>query len=601
MLNNTLASKDKWFIVLSKAPGAQIAESGEPGAATIHPGGTPLKSVIKSIIYSLFLFAAQHASAADTLLHSVTGYTSTNDGVISFTAMVFDEGGKVVATGGEELKADYPEAVLVDGDGQFVLPGLHDGHGHVSSQGFLNVELNVTGSESLEEAVARIAAYDKANPGSGWIKGRGWNQVLWPIKEFPTAAAIDAVVADRPVWLRRIDGHAGWANSKALELAGIDNDTPDPVGGKIIRDDNGNATGTLIDAAMSFVSAQVPPSNKEEYRRAFLAAFKELTSLGLTSVHDAGIGIDEAEVYMSMADNGEMPMRIYAMMWEASENLDAIGKPIIGYGNDRLDIRSVKLMSDGALGSRGAAMIDPYEDDTENRGLRMYTQEEVDAKVKKANDMGFQVGIHAIGDFGNRQSLDAFEKAQGGVRSPLRNRVEHAQIITLEDIPRFAKLGVIASMQATHATSDMNMAEDRIGAKRLEGAYAWRKLLDSGAVIANGSDFPVELANPMHGMYASVTRKSRAGLPENGWRIEDGITREETLHSFTLAAAYAALQEDRLGSLEPGKWADFIVVDRDFFEIPGSEIDDIQVLQTWVGGELVYERCEDPDSAECEN
>ncbi|MDH5345237.1 MAG: amidohydrolase family protein, partial [Gammaproteobacteria bacterium] len=344
----------------------------------------------------------------------------------------------------------------------------------------------------------------------------------------------------------------------------------------------------------------VPPETKDEIRRAMTAAFRELTSLGLTSVHDAGIGIDEAEVYMSMADNGEMPMRIYAMMWEAGENLDAIGKPIVAYGNDRLDIRSVKLMSDGALGSRGAAMIEPYEDDTENRGLRMYTQDEVNAKVKKANDMGFQVGIHAIGDFGNRQSLDAFEYAQGGKASPLRNRVEHAQIITLDDIPRFHELGVIASMQATHATSDMNMAEDRIGAERILGAYAWRKLIDAGAVIANGSDFPVELANPMHGLYASITRQSRDGLPEGGWYGTEALSREETLHSFTLAAAYAAHQEDRLGSLEPGKWADFIVIDRDYMTVPASDIDDIAVLQTWVGGAMVYERCADPDSAECE-
>lgn len=560
-----------------------------------------MKNATKSLIYTMFVLAMPALAHGDTLLHSVTGYTSSDTGIIAFSALLFDDEGRVVAVGGDELVEENPDANQIDGDNQFVLPGLHDAHGHVSSQGFLNVELNVTGTESLAEAVERIAAYDKANPGSDWIKGRGWNQVLWPVREFPTAAAIDAVVSDRPVWLRRIDGHAGWANGRALELAGIDDDTADPVGGKIIRDDNGKATGTLIDNAMDLVSSQVPASSKEEYRRAFQAAFKELTSLGLTSVHDAGIGIDEAEVYMSMADSGELPLRIYAMMWEAGENLDAIGKPIIAYGNDRLDIRSVKLMSDGALGSRGAAMIDPYEDDTENRGLRMYTQAEVNAKVKKANDMGFQVGIHAIGDFGNRQSLDAFEQSQGGAPSPLRNRVEHAQIITLDDIPRFAELGVIASMQATHATSDMNMAEDRIGAERLRGAYAWRKLQDSGAVIANGSDFPVENANPMHGLYASISRKNRDGLPAGGWQMEEALTRAETLHSFTLGAAFAALQEDRLGSLEPGKWADFIVVDRDFFEIPESEIDDIEVVQTWVGGELVYERCTDPDSAECVN
>jgi predicted amidohydrolase YtcJ len=556
---------------------------------------------LKTIAYVVILLVFAGTVAADTLLHSVTGYTSSDTGIVAFSALAFDADGRITAVGDDEMRNEYADATQIDGKQQFVLPGLHDGHGHVSSQGLLGVELNIAGVESLDIAVAEIAAYAKENPGSGWIKGRGWNQVLWPVQEFPTATAIDVVVADRPVWLRRIDGHAGWANSKALELAEISDDTPDPIGGKIIRDDNGKATGTLIDSAMDFVAAKISPITKDEYRKAFKTAFKELTSLGLTSIHDAGISIDEAETYLSMADNGEMSMRIYAMMWQAGENLDAIGKPIIAYGNDRLDIRSVKLMSDGALGSRGAAMIDPYEDDAENHGLRMYTQAELDGYVKKANNMGFQVGIHAIGDYGNRQSLDAFEKSQGGQKSPLRNRVEHAQIIALDDIPRFAELGVIASMQATHATSDMNMAEDRIGIERVKGAYAWRKLIDSGAVIANGSDFPVELANPMHGMYASVARKSRAGLPENGWRLEDGLTREETLHSFTLAAAYAALQEDRLGSLEPGKWADFIVVDRDFFVIPEAEIDDIQVLQTWVGGEMVYERCENPESASCDN
>ena len=566
----------------------------------IYTGEPDLKTM-KSFLCLIGLAHLAGVSAAERVLHSVSGYTSSDDGIVEFSVLVFNDQGRIVDVGDEELIQAYDDAEMIDGGGRFVLPGLHDAHGHVSSQGFLNVELNLTGSASLEEAVERIAAYDSANPGSGWINGRGWNQVLWPVKEFPNAKDIDAVVADRPVWLRRIDGHAGWANSKALELAGIDKDTPDPVGGKIHRDDNGDATGTLVDTAMNLVSSQVPSPTKDDLRRAFLAAFGELTSLGLTSVHDAGIDVVEAEVYMSMADNGEFPMRIYAMMWEAGENLDAIGEPIIGYGNDRLDIRSVKLMSDGALGSRGAAMIDPYDDDTENRGLKMYTQAEVDAKVRKANSMGFQVGIHAIGDLGNRQSLDAFYNAQGGQPSPLRNRIEHAQIISLDDIPRFAELGVIASMQATHATSDMNMAEDRIGPERVKGAYAWRKLLDAGAVIANGSDFPVELANPMHGLYASVTRASRAGLPEGGWYGNERLNRAETLHSFTLAAAYAAHQEDRLGSLESGKWADFIVVDRDFFEIPESEIDDIVVLQTWVGGDMVYERCSDPDSADCRN
>lgn len=540
------------------------------------------------------------SAVAATLLHSVTGYTSSATGEIKqFSALVFDDEGRIVATGGDQLIATHTGARKIDGSGRFVLPGLIDSHAHVSNQGFLTVQLNLTGTPSVEDAVKNIADYAKAHPGSGWIEGRGWNQVLWPVKEFPTAAQIDAVVPDRPVYLRRIDGHAAWANSKALEIAGINDDTPDPVGGKIHRDSDGHATGVLVDNAMDLVARKVPPRDSADYRQAFLAAFRQLTSLGLTSVHDAGIDVTEAETYMSMADDGEMTMRIYAMINGTGENLDTIGKPIPSYGNDRLAIASVKLMVDGALGSRGAAMVEPYEDDAENRGLPFWTQEELDAFVKKANGMGFPVGIHAIGDLGNKQALDAIEKAQSGEPSPMRNRIEHAQVIRLQDIPRFAELGVIASMQATHATSDMNMAEERVGPERIKGAYAWRKLLDAGAIIANGSDFPVELANPMHGLYASVTRKSRDGLPEGGWYPGEALTREETLHSFTWAAAYAAHQEDRLGSLEPGKWADFIVVDRDYFEIPADQIDDIQVLQTWVGGGLVYEKCADPRQADC--
>ncbi len=556
-----------------------------------------MRSTIRSsLILSIGLCAS---AAADTVVHSTTGYTSTATGDIQhFSVLVFDDEGRIVATGDDDLAAEHADAGQIDGSGKFVLPGLIDSHGHVSSQGFLAVQLNLTGTPSVEDAVKSIADYAKANPGSGWIEGRGWNQVLWPVREFPTAAHIDAVVPDRPVYLRRIDGHAGWANAKALEIAGIDDDTPDPIGGKIHRDSGGHATGTLVDNAMDLVADKIPPPSTQDFRQAFLAAFRHLTALGLTSVHDAGINITEAETYVSMADDNEMSMRIYAMVAGAGENLDAIGTPIRSYGNDRLAISSVKLMVDGALGSRGAAMIAPYQDDVENRGLPFWTQEELDGFVKKSNDMGFPVGIHAIGDLGNKQALDAIEKGQGGKPSAMRNRIEHAQVIRLEDIPRFAELGVIAAMQATHATSDMNMAEDRIGPERIKGAYAWRKLLDAGAIIANGSDFPVELANPMHGLYASVTRKSRAGLPEDGWYPGEALTREETLHSFTWAAAYAAHQEDRLGSLEPGKWADFIVVDRDFFKIPETEIDDIQVIQTWVGGDLVYERYADETQAE---
>jgi predicted amidohydrolase YtcJ len=537
---------------------------------------------------TIFLLLASSVALADTAIHNVSGYTSTPSGILEFNVLIIDDDGKVAATGDASLLNEHPDAIRIDGNGRTLLPGLIDAHAHVYSLGFLQTSLDLAGIPSLEAATARIAAHAKDYPDRRWLLGRGWNQVIWPVKAFPAAVDIDAVVSDRPVWLRRIDGHAGWANTRALEIAGIDNDTPDPVGGKILRDANGNATGVLIDKAMDLVEAHVPQPTKSDIRGAYRQAVAKLVSLGMTGVHDAGINLDEAEVYMSMADDGELDMRIYAMIGGAEDTLDAIGSPIRAYGNDRLEIAAVKLYSDGALGSRGAALIEPYADDPENRGLPFWTDDELLAMTKKSMAMGFQVGIHAIGDLGNRQVLDVFEAAQDGKPSALRNRVEHAQIIALDDIPRFEELGVIASMQPIHATSDMNMAEDRVGPERIKGGYAWRRLLDSGAVIASGSDFPVELPNPFLGLYAGVTRQDRDGQPDGGWYVDQALTRAEALHSFTLAAAFAARQEDRAGSLEPGKWADFIIIDRDYFKVPAAEIDDIRVLETWVGGQRVF-------------
>ncbi len=526
--------------------------------------------------------------ASETAIHNVTGYTSTATGIQEFSVLIFSDTGKVVATGGESLLNTHPEANRIDGNGQTVLPGLTDGHAHLYNYGFLAVSLNLVGTPSIEDAVRQIAEYAETTPPSTWLQGRGWNQVLWPVKEFPTAADIDTVVSDKPVWLRRIDGHAGWANSHAMEIAGIDDDTPDPVGGKIIRDDKGKATGVFVDKAQGLITAYIPSPDKDDIRAAYRMATTNLLRYGMTGVHDAGININAAEVMISMADDGQLGQRVYAMLKDAGENLDKMGKPLRAYGNDMLEIATVKIYTDGALGSRGAAMIEPYSDDPENHGLPFYTLDELTGFTRKANQMGFQVAIHAIGDRGNRLALDTFDAVQGGKPSALRNRIEHAQIIALEDIPRFAELGVIAAMQATHATSDMNMAEDRIGPERIKGGYAWRRLLDSGAVLANGSDFPIELANPWHGLYAAVTRQSRAGEPEGGWYADQALSRAEALHSFTLANAYAAHQENRLGSLEPGKWADFIIIDRDYFEVPASEIDDIQVLETWIAGKRVF-------------
>ncbi|MGI9247803.1 MAG: amidohydrolase, partial [Woeseiaceae bacterium] len=492
----------------------------------------------KSCIYWVLLGLLCGPVAAETALHNVNGYTSSNDGIREFSVLVFDDDGKVVAIGSDSLLAATPDARRIDGGGMTVLPGLIDAHAHVYGLGLLKTSLDITGVPSVDDAAIHIRDYAEKHPHADWILGQGWNQVVWPVKEFPTAAQIDAVVNDRPVWLSRIDGHAGWANSAAMSLAGIGDNTPDPVGGKIIRDGNGHATGIFIDKAMGLIGRHLPEPDKNDYREALRSAVDLLIAEGLTGVHDAGIDRMNAEVYLSMADNKELDMRIYAMIGGAGEVLDAIGKPLHAYGNDRLEIVSVKLYADGALGSRGAAMIDPYSDDAENRGLPFWTQDELDGFVRKANDMGFQVGIHAIGDLGNRMALDAFDNVQQGKPSSFRNRIEHSQIISPEDIPRFAKLGVIASMQPIHATSDKNMAEDRVGADRILGGYAWRILLESGAVIASGSDFPVELSNPFYGLYAAVTRQDRNGKPDGGWYPEQALTRAEALHSFTLAAAY---------------------------------------------------------------
>ncbi len=529
-------------------------------------------------------------AGAATALHNISGYTSSAGGVREFSVLVFNDEGRIVAIGDEDLLAANKDASRIDGKGRTVLPGLIDAHAHVLSLGMLKINLDLAGVPSVVDAAASISDFAERNPHARWILGHGWNQVLWPVKKFPTAAHIDAVVNDRPVWLRRVDGHAGWANSKAMQIAGIDDDTPDPVGGRIIRDDNGHATGVFIDSAMGLIGRHVPTPDRMSYREALLRAQRALVAEGITGVHDAGNDLMNAEVYISMADNKELDLRIYAMISGTGEVLDAIAKPLHGFGNDRLEIASVKLYADGALGSRGAAMIEPYSDDAENRGLPFWTQRELDAFVARANGMGFQVAIHAIGDLGNRMALNALERAQKGKRSAYRNRIEHAQVIALEDIPRFAELGVIASMQPTHATSDKNMAEDRIGPQRIQGGYAWRRLLNAGAVIASGSDFPVERSNPFHGLYAAVTRQGRDGEPDGGWYPDQALSRAEALHSFTYAAAYAARQEDRLGSLEPGKWADFILIDRNYFTVPAAEIDDIVVLQTWVGGEKVYDR-----------
>ncbi|WP_447734120.1 amidohydrolase [Rhodanobacter soli] len=539
------------------------------------------------------LALAPAVQAADLLVDNVNGYTLDSHGKLQhFQALLVDQG-KVVATGSHaELASRAGDAKVIDGHGKTLLPGLIDAHGHVLELGYARNSVDLVGTKSLGEALAKVKAYATAHPDAKWILGSGWNQEIWKLGRFPTAKELDTAVADRPVWLSRVDGHAGWANSAAIRLAAVDKASKDPGGGRIERDAGGNPAGVFVDGATALINAKVPPPTPQQKVAALDAALAEMASVGLTGVGDAGIDLANYELYRQYADQHKLTARIYAMILGTGDDFDTISKngPLIGYGNDFLTVRTVKLFADGALGSRGAAMLAPYSDDPHNRGLLFLKPAELTADIGKALGKGYQVAIHAIGDHANREVLDSYAAAYkthpDGIA--LRNRVEHAQIVSLEDIPRFVPLRLIASMQPTHATSDMNMAEDRIGHERIKGAYAWQRFLKQGTIVAGGSDFPVESPNPFYGLYSAITREDHAGQPPGGWYPDQDMTPAEALRAFTLDAAYAEHAEKTLGTLEPGKWADFILVDHDIFKDPASKIWNTKVLQTWVGGKQVY-------------
>ncbi|MEO8997982.1 MAG: amidohydrolase [Rhodanobacter sp.] len=539
------------------------------------------------------LAVAPALQAADLLVNNVNGYTLDSHGKLQhFQALLVDQG-KVVATGnGADLVKRAGAARVIDGHGHTLLPGLIDAHGHVLELGYARNQADLTGTQSLDEALAKVKAYTAVHLDAKWITGGGWNQEIWKLGRFPTAKELDAVVSDRPVWLSRVDGHAGWANSAAMKLAGITKATKDPHGGRIERDADGNPTGVFVDGATDLIDAVVPASSAQQKVAALDTALAEMASVGLTGVSDAGIDLANYKLYQRYADEHKLTARIYAMIRGTGDDFDVISKdgPLIGYGNDFLTVRTVKLFADGALGSRGAAMLQPYSDDPHNRGLLFMKPEEMTAKISKALGNGYQVAIHAIGDRANREVLDSYAAAYKihPAGMALRNRVEHAQIVSLEDIPRFVPLHLIASMQPTHATSDMNMAEDRIGHERIKGAYAWQHFLKQGTIVAGGSDFPVESPNPFYGLYSAVTRKDHNGQPPGGWYPGQDMTLVEALRAFTLDAAYAEHAEKTLGTLEPGKWADFILIDHDVFKDAPARIWDTKVLQTWVGGKQVY-------------
>ena len=546
------------------------------------------------VAVALTTLRAQAPPPADLIVHNAVVHTvdATGSRATAFAVV----GSRFVFVGDDAgaLARRGPSTRVIDGAGRAVVPGLQDAHGHFVGLGASLQQIDLRGTTSFAQIASMVKAkVATAGPGE-WILGRSWDQNDWPNTAWPTKEALDAVSPRNPVFLTRVDGHAAIANSLALAIAEVRKVTPDPEGGRYIRDAAGNPTGVMIDRAMRAVGALIPEPSARQLDEQILLADAEARKLGLTMVHDAGADTKTVDAYKRLIDRGALQTRLYVMLRMPLAQLEPHFKagPITNYGDHHLAVRAIKIGADGALGSRGAAMLAPYSDEPGTSGFLTTPEADIYAQTLAASKAGFQTCIHAIGDRTNRVTMDVFERVQREVPGSraLRMRNEHAQILDPAEIPRFKALDVIAAMQATHATSDMPWVATRIGAARTAaGAYVWQKLLASGAVLANGSDFPVEEPNPMLGLYASVTRQDREGQPPGGWMPGERLTRDEMLRSFTINAAFAAHAEKDLGSIEVGKLADFVMLSDDVMAVDPPRILQTTVVRTVIGGKIVYE------------
>jgi len=521
-------------------------------------------------------------------------YTVDEQNPIASAMVIADD--RFTFVGSDQTAKEYinDQTTVLDLKGKTILPGLIDAHAHFSGVGNRKMKLDAFWKPKRDILDAVRKAVHFAEKGE-WIEGRGWNQEVWDPSDYPTRAELDAVAPDHPVYLERTDGHAAWVNSRALRIAGITKETINPPGGEIIRDAVGVPTGVLVDTAKLPAFDKIPPFTEQKALQALDMAQEEFLSHGLTGVHDAGSDLETIERVQRLYDAGRLSIRLYVFMripdgsTTLGEEFYAPGKQI-GLYHNALTIRGIKISIDGTLGSHGALMLEEFADRSDGYlGLQRVSHRRLLAVVQQAHQAGFQMAIHAIGDAANRQALDVYEQVLKDNPQPdHRHRIEHAQVVALEDIPRFSRLGVIPAMQAVHATSDKNMAEKRVGPQRIKGTYAWRKFLETGAIIPNGTDAPVEMVNPFHVLFASVTRQSSDGEPAGGWYPAEKMTRAEALKSYTIWAAYAAFEEHIKGSISAGKLADFIAIDRDYMKCADSEIRDIRLLQTILGGEVVF-------------
>jgi predicted amidohydrolase YtcJ len=526
---------------------------------------------------------------SDTLVTNVNGIQIGADGEVQhFTGLLIGDDGKVRSA----LTGPPPPKTFehtVDGGGRTLMPGLIDAHGHVLGLGLIALQLDLAGTTSLADLQQRLRAYAAAHPDARWIIGRGWNHELWPDKRFPTAADLDAIVPDRPVWLARVDGHAAVANSAALRAAGVTQETKAPPGGHI-------ENGLFVDAARQLIDKTVPPPTPAELDQALAKAQEILLSYGVTSVGSMSTSLVDWEAIRRAGDAGRLQVRLMAYADEL-HLLGEVPRPTPWLYGDRLKMVGVKFYGDGALGSRGAWLKRPYAD-APTSGLPQFETGQLLKSAERAAGAGFQIAIHAIGDAANAQVISVYEELSKEYGHDRRWRIEHFQIADPADIPRLAPAGIIASMQPTHQTSDRQMAEKRLGPNRLPGAYAWQSVLKSGARLAFGSDFPVESPNPFPGLAAAVSRQDMNGEPQGGWIPSERLTLAQALDAFTRGAAYAGFAEDRIGALEPGKWADFILVDRDPTKVDPRALGRTEVMETWIAGKKVWERSPSPSRTE---
>jgi predicted amidohydrolase YtcJ len=539
------------------------------------------------------LAAAQPSrpAPADLIVTNARVYTADEARPLAEAFAVRD--GKITFVGSkQEAEALRGTATrVIDAAGRTVIPGMVDAHGHFGGLAQKLRAVDLVGTHSYDEVIARVVEKAKTTPKGSWIEGRGWDQNAWGDTRFPTHEKLSAAVPDHPVVLTRVDGHASLVNAAAMKLASLTAASKDPTGGKIQRDAQGNPTGVLVDNAKEIVGSKVPDPSPAETRAAVKDAIDVMHRWGLVGVHDAGASKGLIDLYEQMAVSKELNLRLYIMIGDDSAALKhylQIG-PRSALYDGQVWVRAIKLYADGAMGSRGAALLEPYSDDPNNTGLLLSAPAHIRDVAERALRAGFQVNTHAIGDRGNRVVLDAYEAALKAVpTADHRFRIEHAQILNYDDIPRFAQLGVIPSMQASHQTSDMYWIGKRLGPTRVLGAYAWRSLINSGVVVPNGSDFPVEAVNPLISFHAAIARQDANDWPAGGWFPEQRMTREEALRSMTLWPAYAAFQEKEMGSLTAGKYADFVILDQDIMRVPAELVLKTNVVATYLGGKEVY-------------